>query len=174
MVNRRTKILIQKYSLYGFILFVLYLLQNTPGLFAIGQIKPVLVLPFIVCIAMLEGELVGGLLGVAAGLLCDCGSSLIFGVNSLIFMVACVAVGLLVIYYMQPSLINSLLFTGALGLARQLFEYFFYYLMWGYPNASLVLVKGMLPTVLYTLAVTPLFFWGVQKLYGWYKHRLDP
>ena len=77
-------------------------------------------------------------------------------------------------YMESQNLINSLLFTGARALARQLFEYFFYYLMWGYPNASLVLVKGMLPTVLYTLAVTPLFFWGVQKLYGWYKHRLDP
>lgn len=172
-MNRRTKILVQKYGLYGLILLVLYLLQNTPGLFAIGQVKPVLVIPFVVCVAMLEGELVGGLLGVAAGLLCDTGSSLLFGINSLIFMSACVAIGLLVIYYMQPSLINSMLFTGVLILVRQLFEYFFYYLMWGYENSSIVLVNSMLPTVIYTLAVTPLFYRGVKKMYTWCKERLE-
>ena len=59
-------------------------------------------------------------------------------------------VGLLVVYFMQPSVVNSLIFTGC-GLGFRLFlEYFFYYVMWGYDNSHLILLGQMLPCLLYT------------------------
>ena len=51
-MNRRTKLMIAKYALYVLLMVILYVLQTDPNLFAIAGVKPVLVLPFAVCIAM--------------------------------------------------------------------------------------------------------------------------
>jgi len=160
-------------SIYALFLLLLYVLQTTPGFLTFWGAKPLLVLPLVVSIAMLEGELVGGLFGLAAGILCDTSAITIFGINSLIYMSACVGIGLLVIYYMQPSRMNSLIFTAIVLIFRQLFEYFFYYVMWDYEDISIILLRHMLPVVLLTLLTTPLMFWIVQKVHGFYRRKLS-
>lgn len=170
---RETRLRVQKMTIYSLILLLLYVLQTTPGFLTFWDVKPLLVLPLVVSIAMLEGELVGGLFGLAAGILCDTSAITIFGINSLIYMAACVAIGLLVIYYMQPSHLNSLIFTAIVLIFRQLFEFFFYYVMWGYENISIILLRHMLPVVLLTLLTTPLMFWLVQKVHGFYRRKLN-
>ena len=169
---RETKLRIQKMSIYGAFLLLFYVLQTTPGFLTFWGAKPLLVLPFAICIAMMDGELVGGLFGLAAGVLCDTSGITLFGINSLLYMAACMAVGLLVIYYMQPSRLNSLIFTGTTMVLRQLFEYFFYYVMWGYEDISIILLRHMLPTVLLTLAVTPLMYELVRLIYAYYRRKL--
>ena len=83
-MNRKKKAVIAaKYAAYAMILLVLYVLQTTPGLFVVYGAKPMLVVPAAIAIAMHEGELVGGLFGALAGLLCDMGSSMLFGFNGL-------------------------------------------------------------------------------------------
>ena len=169
---RETKLRLQKMSIYALFLLLLYVLQSTPGFLEFWGVKPLLVLPLVVSIAMVEGELVGGLFGLAAGILCDSSAITIFGINSLIYMTACVAIGLLVIYYMQPSRLNSLIFTAIVLTCRQLFEFFFYYVMWSYENISIILLRHMLPVVLLTLLTTPLMFWLVQNVHGYYRRKL--
>lgn len=160
-------------TIYGGAMLLLYILQTTPGFLELGGVKPLLVLPWAVSIAMMEGELVGGLFGLAAGLLCDVSGIMLFGINSTLYMAACVTVGLLVIYYMQPSLANSLLFTGAILLVRELFEFFFYYVMWGYEGSSQVFWGQMIPMFLLTLVVTPLFYWLVRRVYSVYRRKIN-
>lgn len=169
---RETKLRLQKMSIYALFLLLMYVLQTTPGFLTFWGAKPLLVLPLVISIAMLEGELVGGLFGLAAGILCDTSAITIFGINSLIYMTACVTIGLLVIYYMQPSRLNSLIFTAVVLIFRQLFEFFFYYVMWSYEDISIILLRHMLPVVLLTLAVTPLLFWFVQRVHGYYRRKL--
>ncbi len=170
---RETRLRVQKMSIYALFLLFLYVLQTTPGFLTFWGAKPLLVLPMVVSIAMLEGELVGGLFGLAAGILCDTSAITIFGINSLIYMTACVAIGLLVIYYMQPSRLNSLIFTAIVLIFRQLFEFFFYYVMWDYEDISMILLRHMLPVVLLTLLTTPLMFWLVQRVHGFYRRKLN-
>lgn len=172
-MNKRTRLLAEKYTLYGLMILGLFLVQTDPYLLYLGDCKPVLVLPMAVAIAMLDGELVGGLFGLAAGLLCDASGTVIFGFNSMLYMSACVAVGLVVIYYMQPSWKNSVLFTGVIFSLRLLMEYFFYYVMWDYEGISRVLLGRMLPALLYTLAVTPAVFWVVQKVRERFAKKLE-
>ena len=170
---RETKLRIQKMSLYGGALLILYVLQTTPNFLTFWGAKPLLVLPLVVSIAMMEGELVGGLFGLAAGILCDTSGITIFGINSLIYMAACVGIGLLVIYYMQPSRLNSLIFTGFVLVFRQLFEFFFYYVMWGYEDISMILLRHMLPMILLTLLTTPLMFQFVKQVHRYYRRKLS-
>ena len=170
---RETKLRIQKMSIYAFALLLLYVLQTTPGFLTFWNVKPLLVLPLVVSIAMMEGELVGGLFGLAAGILCDTSGITLFGINSLLYMMACVAIGLMVIYYMQPSRLNSLIFTGAVLVLRQLFEYFFYYVMWGYEDISLILLRHMIPNIILTLVVTPPMYWFVQRIHQIWRRKLN-
>lgn len=172
-MNKRRRVLIQKTIIYILILLVLYIIQTDPHLLYIEEIKPLLVLPYAVCVAMMDGELWGGLFGLGAGLLCDTSTQILFGFNSLIYMICCVAVGLLVIYFMQPSLTNSLLFIGVTLSVRLLLEYFFYYVMWNYENSQLILINRMLPVLLYTLAVTPLIYWFVKRMHHHYEEKLE-
>ena len=83
------------------------------------------------------------------------------------------AVGLLVVYFMQPSVTNSLIFVGCGFAGRLLLEYFFYYAMWGYDNAYLILLQRMLPNLLYTLALTPLWFLLVRRLHRFFQEKLE-
>lgn len=169
---RSAKLLLQKYCLYGGLLLLLYVLQNTPGFLSFWGVKPLLVLPLVVSIAMAEGELVGGLFGLAAGLLCDSGSLVLFGSNALLYMGSCVLIGLLVIYYMQPSLPNALLFTGfSLGL-RLLFQ-LFHDLLWGYGDLGLTFLRHSLPMLGLTLLATPPLFFFVRRIVRFYQKKLD-
>ena len=43
-----------KYLIYVLIVYFSYILQVTPSLFSIAVVRPVLVLPAVICIAMFE------------------------------------------------------------------------------------------------------------------------
>lgn len=170
---KRRRIIAEKYGLYFFLLLLLYVLQNDPNLFSINGIKPMLALPLAVCVGMMEGEVAGGLFGMMAGLLCDTGSTILFGFQSLIYLAACAAVGLLVIYFMQPSLINSLIFVTVILAARLLLEYFFYFVMWGHADGVLVLLHKMLPVLIYTtVAAFPIYFL-TRKIHAIFARKLE-
>lgn len=65
-----------RYLAYTLELLVLFMLQETPGLLpAIYGVRPVLVLPAGLAIAMFEEETPAMAFGIAAGLFCDFGYS---------------------------------------------------------------------------------------------------
>src|SRR5699024_4789730 len=121
------------YACYGMLLLVLYTLQTTPGLFVIAGIKPNLVIPAALTIAMLEGEFLGGIYGAFAGLLCDLNGPALFGFYAILLLTAGVLAGLAFLYLLQPRLTNFILLTACVLLVCGLLEYLFYYEMWDYP-----------------------------------------
>lgn len=171
-MTKKTHIRVLKYALMVLLLWVLYILQTTPRFLSVVGVKPILVIPAAVCIAMFEGELTGGIMGAIAGLLCDLASYTIFGFNGVIVMVCCVGAGLLTVYLMQLRLTNALALGGATLLLRGLLEHFFYYQIWGIENASRVLLMSTLPTVVYsTIAVVPMYFL-VRKMKRYFDSKL--
>ncbi len=165
-------IVIIKHSVYGALLLLFYVLQTTPGLFAVAGIKPMLAVPVAIAVAMVEGEFVGGVYGALAGLLCDVGSTMLFGFNGLFVSFFCVTAGLLVIYLMHCNAGGATLFVFAAMLARGGVEYLFGYHMWGYENVWKVFAFRVLPVVLYTTLVTPLVFLCVRGIHRRFRRRL--
>ena len=53
---------------------------------------------------------------------------------------------------------------GALAAVRALLEFFFFYLIWGYENIQLVFIHSVLPMLVYTTALMPLFLLLVRKI----------
>ncbi len=153
-----------KWIIYVVLLLLFYTLQTTPGLFQIMGVKPVLIVPFALCIAIFEGEWAGAFIGILTGLLWDVSSDRLFGYNGLIMMIACATVALLIMYLMRANWLNAALLCGGVMLAQQMLDFLFYYAMWGYAGVLQILLQVTLPTVVYTTLLSPLMFLLVRKI----------
>lgn len=173
-MNSTTKYLVLKHLIYVLLLFVLYIVQATPGLLAVFGIKPVLVAVAAIAIAMHEGEFAGGVYGAAAGLLCDMLGVGLYGFNGFVLCLFCAAAGLFVIYLLRCNLLGCLLFVAVTLLVRGSIEFLFAYGMWGHEHIWKLYVLYTLPTIVYSLVVTPLLYWAVRGIYRRFELVLHP
>lgn len=171
-MNRKRWIYFAKYLIYAGILFVLYVLQTSLDFIGVFDVKPNLVAPAAIGIAVFEGEFLGGLYGALAGVLCDLGGFNLFGFNAIILLISCVGVGLLIIYMLRPTVINYVLLAAGILLIRGLLDFLFNYVMWGYDNAHILLLSRILPTVLYSAAISPLLYYLFGFLHRRFQERL--
>ena len=164
MQQRKKLYHILKWSSYVLLIIIAYVLQTTTSLFVIFGVKPLLLVPLAVCIAMFEGEMAGALIGAFGGLLCDLSSALIYGFNGLLFLILCTAAGLLVFHLMRLTLTNALIFSLIALAVRDLLEFYFLYVLWGYEGASIIFLQKFLPSIFYSLLFTFPYFWLVRKI----------
>ncbi len=162
-LSQRKKDLI-KWALYALILFLAFILQTTPYFLEIFGVKPILLLPVMLFIAMFEGEWAGGVFGVVGGLLWDTAADRLLGFHAILMLIICVVAGLLVMYLIRANLWNALIIILSASLLQGLVDYFFYYLIWDYDFSYLILLKQTLPTVAYTTIISPLFFWLIRRI----------
>ena len=160
--------LLGRHGLYIALFLLLYIWQSTPGFLAIDGSKPLWVLPAAIAVALWEGETVGGLYGAFAGLLCDISGPLVFGFNGFLTCLACIAVGLLVAYFVRCNLLSCLLFAAAFVFLRGHLEFLFAFGMWGYDNVWRLYVSRALPTMAYTVAVSPLLYLLFRTLHRYF------
>ena len=172
-LNNKNKVYAVKYLSYVLIILGLYVLQTTPGFLSVFGIKPNLILPAVVCIAMVEGEFIGGLMGAYGGMLLDLGGFSVFGFYSIQLMVICVAIGLLVIYLMKNNLLSAAILCGGTALFLSLTQFFFFYALWGYEDVFRLYLTKLLPTAAYSVAFLPPFFWAEHWLYQFYESKLE-
>lgn len=167
MINNRRRILTLKHIAFAVTLIVCFVLQSTPGLFAVAGVRPILLIPAAVTLAMHEGEFVGGLYGALAGALCDLGSFSFYGLYSILLLVLCSGCGLLAVYLLQNSARVALLLCAGVTLIVVLLRFYFDFGLWGYSGISGIFWRQSVPAMVYTLLFTPVFFWlfGRMELY---------
>ena len=90
--RKRSRSQLLKWGCYVLALFVCAALQTTPGLFQLGQAKPLLVLPLCLAVAVFEGEFAGALLGTVGGLLWDYAAGRTVGMLALELLLLCFGV----------------------------------------------------------------------------------
>ena len=172
-MNNRKWYRAAKYAAYAALMLFLYVLQTTPRLFSILGVRPNLVIPAAVGIAVLEGAFAGGVYGALAGILCDLAGSALFGFSAVILMPACVAAGLLVTYLLRPGMINYVLLLAGVLLTRGLLDFLLNYVMWGYDSVWMVFVYGTLPGIIYSAAVSPLVYYLLAVIRGQLEARME-
>lgn len=153
-----------KWSLFSFLLLLFYVLQTTPGLFQIVWSKPIWIVSLTVCVSMYENVMGSAFFAMTAGLLWDISSDKLFGFNGVILLTCGLFISLLCIYYLHTKIVNSMMFCAITMLLQGLLDYLFYYAIWGYDNAWMILVQHILPNVAYTLVITPLVFLLVRRI----------
>ena len=117
--RRRSRSQLLKWGCYVLALFVCAALQTTPGLFQLGEAKPLLVLPLCLAVAVFEGEFAGALLGTVGGLLWDYAAGRTVGMLALELLLLCFGVSVLVQLYLQVNPGNFAVFLLYAGLYRR-------------------------------------------------------
>ena len=159
-----------KFFVYALIVFSAYIIQTTPGLLEFCGVKPILVLPACICIAVFEGEFAGGLFGFFAGLFCDSASETVFGFNALVFLVFCAAIGLSTIYIFRRSTMNIMLLCLAAVFLRSSLEYFFNFILYGYENLEPFFYLNIAPQIV----LSSLFSLPFCVLFRWLHKKFEP
>jgi len=158
-----------KWGLYVLLLLLFCGLQSAPGLLRIWGVKPVLIIPLAVAVALFEREAASAAFGLAAGFLWDLSAGRLFGFYGMVLLVCCAAVTLLSMYCIRVNLANFLMACLAVGFLSGLWNYLFYNLIWGYQDVLLYFWK-MLAQTLYTGLLAP----PAYCLVRWITGKLSP
>lgn len=130
----------------------------------IYDISPLLLIPAVVCIAMFEGETVGAVFGIIAGLLWDSQSGRVFGFNCFFLMIFGIVVGLLIQNLFRNTVVSALLFTLLTTIILELITWYFFYSIYGDNQIVFALLQVILPTAIYTLVLSIPIYIGFKKL----------
>lgn len=173
-MDQKTKwLIIAKNLICVLAVLLAYILQETPALLAIKEVRPVLVISVVTLIAMFEGEFAGGLFGLFGGLLCDTAAAHIFGVASIFFLVLGCGCGLLVIYLIQPNEKTAFLLAGGFALVYGLVSHYLIYGLWGYEGAARLILVNTLPGALYTASSAALLLKPMKKFHDYFEEALE-
>lgn len=167
--RRRSRSQLLKWGCYVLALFVCAALQTTPGLFQLGEAKPLLVLPLCLAVAVFEGEFAGALLGTVGGLLWDCTAGRTVGMLALELLLLCFAVSAVMQLYFKNSTANFALIASAAALLVLTLDWLFFYYMPGYSGAASRWLWFVLPTAALSVPVCFPLFGVVRRIHEEFK-----
>ena len=162
--RKRSRSQLLKWGCYVLALFVCAALQTTPGLFQLGQAKPLLVLPLCLAVAVFEGEFAGALLGTVGGLLWDYAAGRTVGMLALELLLLCFGVSVLVQLYLQVNPGNFAAVNTITALLVLSLDWLFFYYMPGYAGAGERFLWVVLPSALMTAPGSWLLHRAVQRI----------
>ena len=96
-----------KYVLLALCVFVLYVLQGTPGFLQIFGVRPIFIIPFCINLAMLEEDEHALIIYVIAGILMELSAGRIVGMYTIPLIIACIICTILVKFVFQPAEENN-------------------------------------------------------------------
>lgn len=167
------KISQRKWLLYALLLTLSYILQSSEIMPAFYMARPTLVINTAIAIAMLEGEIGGGIIGAAAGVFIDISLQALPGFYSIILLICCSAIGLVVRYLMRNNLVTALLLGAAvIFLSKSLF-WFFFYCFSGESQSTYIYVSRVLPECFYTLVCQIPLYYAARSIKTRYERIAD-
>ncbi len=155
MIQRRY----YRYALYVLELFVLYLIEGTPGLIPpLYLAKPLLLTSLAVSAAAFEMPYFSLFFGVACGLVIDVGTGGIMGLSSVILGVICWYEASWNDKYIKNNIYMVLLYSAAACAAVIGMKFFVFFFVKQYDGAFDIFREHYVMRMLYSWAVTPLVY----------------
>lgn len=125
--------------------------QHTPSFtLDIAGLKPMLFVPFVVCIAMHERSFSGLAFGVLAGTLWDFASSGADGMFTLMLSVIGFVVGFLITFYLRNRLVTAVVLNFVSCMAVSVAYWMVFILRKGYDGMWEILFTHFLPIAIYS------------------------
>jgi len=176
--RKRSRSQIIKWVCYTLLMLLCTVLQTTPGLFQLGDAKPLWLLPLALAVAVEEDEFAGGIFGAVCGLMWDYTAGRTVGMLAFELLVLCFLLSAVVQLYFKASAANfvlqgstwnfALISTGTALVVLSLDWLFFYY-MPGYSGAVERYLWFVLPTAVLTIPVCALVFGCVRRIHAEFK-----
>lgn len=164
-MRKRTKLLVIRRSLFFIFILIGHVLQNTSGFFPeIFGVRAYFLISLTVVLGLFERELPGALYGIFAGALWDSVSGLGDGFNALYLMLIGALCGILINTVMRNNLRTACLLSAAAHLLYALLYLVFFLLAEGVDSVGFLFLRYLLPSALYSLLFTPVFYYIVRAV----------
>lgn len=128
-------------------------LQTTPRFLAFGTVRPLLVVPACLALALYKGEFAGALFGAAGGLLWDAAAGRVGGFFAIMLMIACFLASCLWQLYLRDNALNFFWITLLTVWFILSLDFMFSYWLRGYPNPGGYYLGVLLPSAALTSVV---------------------
>lgn len=155
MINRKY----YRYALYALELFVLYIIEGTPGLIpVIYSAKPLLLVPLAVSAAAFELPYFSLFFGIACGLVIDIGTGGVMGLTSIILGFICYYESSWNDKYIKNNIYLVLLYSAVSAAAVISLKFFVFFYIRQYAGALGIFREHYVTRMVYTFAVSPLVY----------------
>lgn len=160
---RRLNIL--KWSVYTLCILLLTVFQMQAAFYpSYMGMTPLFVIPAVISIAMFEGETAGGIYGILAGLVWDCGTGRAFGFNALFLMCIGITIGLLIKFVFRNTVLSIFLFTLIFTVIHEFVTWFFFYYMIDNHDILFAIYHIIIPTTVLTLIFALPLYLGARVI----------
>lgn len=164
-MRNNTKLIIFRRTIFVLLILLTHILQNTKGWFPeIFSARAFLLIPLTVCLGMFEREFTGAVLGAFAGALWDSVFGLADGYNALFLMLIGGGCGLLINVFMRNHLLTALILSGSATLLYTVLYVLFFVTAQGMDSAGWLFLRFYLPSAVYTVIFTPIYYIIVRSL----------
>ena len=167
--RKRSRSQIIKWVCYTLLMLLCTVLQTTPGLFQLGDAKPLWLLPLALAVAVEEDEFAGGIFGAVCGLMWDYTAGRTVGMLAFELLVLCFLLSAVVQLYFKASAANFVLLAPGASLLVLSLDWLFFYYMPGYSGAVERYLWFVLPTAVLTIPVCALVFGCVRRIHAEFK-----
>lgn len=126
-------------------------------------LKPVLLIPVALCIALNNNQIGSAVTGAVCGFLIDISCGKLFGYNAVVLALSCIIVSLLFDLYLRYRFANYIIITSVVSFLLGWLDYKFYYEIWNYDNVERIFSRITVPVWIYTV-ISSVFIYLVIKL----------
>lgn len=160
-------------SIYKWIRFFAYTLEilsfsiveQIPNLIpSVNNVKPIILLPIAIMIALFEGQKVGLVFGFIVGLFIDIGATGTIGFNTAAMTCLGFLVGNTAQKIIKFNLITSVAFVIAFTAAFYMLHFVFKFLLQGYSDVVYTFFNHYIIGMLYTVAISPFVYFFNKAL----------
>jgi hypothetical protein len=157
--NKKIIKYVLKYFIYTAIILALYVLQSTPGFLTFWGLRPLFLIPFCVCLAMISDDPLIFLPIALAGLLTDLGSMKVSGYFTLLIIVTSAAAMIAVKFFFKSTYKNSYFFSLVILIFILSWDFIFSYVLSGYKGLGTFYFKRVIIFSIYnSIFALPFYF----------------
>ncbi len=155
---------IAKYGIFVLMVFILYILQSTPGFFSIFGLKPVFMLPFCITLSMLDETWQAGVVYITGGLLTDLSCGRVPGTFTILLLLVCFGSIIAVKFFFKPNKQNIITFNFACMVLMLTFDFYFSFMFGGYTGKRVYYLKNVLLVSGYSSVFSLLYYYFIDYI----------
>ena len=155
---------IAKYGIFVITIFMLYILQSTPGFMGFFGLKPVFMLPFCITLSMLDETWQAGVVYITGGLLTDLSCGRIPGTFTILRLLVCFGSIIAVKFFVKPNKQNIITFNFACMVVMLTVDFYFSFMFGGYTGKLAYYLKNVLLVSAYSSIFSILFYYFIEYI----------